>query len=210
MIVFKNNHRLIEVLGLILKITFSSFGGGNALLPNIHTIFVVQKQWINEQEFDQIVLTTNSLPGANVIQLLSYIAIKRLGLWQGMIVTFMGILPNVLLVILLYYLLDFLPRQYLLVINVSVIAAIVGLLIGFIISYFQKAYFSGIRTIYLLAISTFTFLFCFFTPSPFNLPAAIIFLAFLVLLVVSWYRDWKPQTTCCLVNKKTKIQSPKK
>ncbi|MDQ0513846.1 chromate transporter [Mycoplasmoides fastidiosum] len=172
------------VLWVIIQITFTSFGGGNALLPNINSVFVKKYQWIDEEEFQQIIITSNLLPGANVIQVLSYIAIKKLGLFWGSLATFLGVLPHVIFAVGIYYGLTYLPIQYLLIINVAILCAIVGMLVGFVINYLKKAKESGIKTLPLIGLTLFTFVFCFLVPAPFNLPAFAILGLLLVIFSI--------------------------
>ncbi|UWV92884.1 chromate transporter [Mycoplasmopsis cynos] len=71
----------------ILKISFIELGGGNLLTPVIKKEIVENKKLLDVKEFDQIVIVTNMLPGASVIQCISYISIKLLGKVKGIIIT---------------------------------------------------------------------------------------------------------------------------
>ncbi|WP_429996442.1 chromate transporter, partial [Mycoplasmopsis bovis] len=63
-----------RVLWFIIFTSFIGFGGGNALLPIFKRYSVDKYRWLSEKEFEENVILTNMLPGASVIEALSYIA----------------------------------------------------------------------------------------------------------------------------------------
>lgn len=162
------------VFWLIIKISFTAFGGGNALLPTIKFYVIDQYGWVDDQEFEQIIITSNIIPGANVIQVLSYIAIKKLGLFLGTLVTFVAILPHIFLAVGVYYGFSYLEPGYLYVINVAIIIAIVAMLLGFGYTYLKKTRTEGIGLVNLLGLFSFTLAFCLLVPAPFNAPVIVI------------------------------------
>ncbi|BAP00811.1 chromate transport protein [Mycoplasmopsis californica HAZ160_1] len=178
---------------LIIMITFVGFGGGNALMPVIKRYVVDKYGWIDSDEFDKSVVVTNMLPGPMAIQVLSYISIKSLGFWKGMLVVTLGAIPHVLLTIALFFLINLLPLKYLYVVQVGVLVAITGCLIGFGWNYFIKGRKqTGITLWMILFISTLAF--SLFVPVPYNLPIGIM------LLIIAIY------STYYIIKKRTKIR----
>ncbi|WP_391592199.1 Chromate transporter family protein [[Mycoplasma] cavipharyngis] len=182
--------KFMIVFWFIIKTTFIGFGGGNALYPVIHKYAVNKYQWLSEVEFDNIVITSNLVPGTNVVQALSFIAIKQLGFFQGLIVTILGLLPNLFLAIGFYFVLDKLPKAYLFTINIAVITVIVGILIGFSIRYFKQSR-QSIKMPYLIILILISFIFSFFVPSPFNTPGILMIGTFLILLIYAFIKAFK-------------------
>ncbi|WP_429978798.1 chromate transporter, partial [Mycoplasmopsis bovis] len=86
-------------------------------------------RWLSEKEFEENVILTNMLPGASVIEALSYIAFKTLGFWKAMIVIVFGVLPHVIFRFLIFYFTKYIPLKYLFVIEVAVLSTIIGSLI---------------------------------------------------------------------------------
>ncbi|WP_416755670.1 chromate transporter [Mycoplasma sp. VS42A] len=187
-----------EVFLFILKVTIIGFGGGNALMPVIQREAVGKKKWLTEEEFDDIVIVTNMLPGASVIQTLSYIAITLLGKVKGTILTLVAILPHVLLAFaFLVVLTKYLPANYLKIVSVGVLVAIIAFLINFGIRYAKQAH-KTIATPLWIIIFLFSAGYSLFIPAPYNLPVVAI------VVVIGIYSIWYLAT-----RKKRQLSSPK-
>ncbi|OAB48697.1 chromate transporter [Mycoplasmopsis gallinarum] len=170
----------------ILKVSFIGFGGGNALLPVIQNEAVQKRKWLSQEEFDDIVIVTNMLPGPSVIQSISYIAIKELGKFWGSLCTLIAILPHVLFAFALYIAATFLPLEYLWTIAVGVLSTIIGILIVFGWTYMQKTR-KLIKLPLWIFLFLFTFAFCFFVPVPGNLPILVMLAVFLIIALIALF-----------------------
>ncbi|UWV77138.1 chromate transporter [Mycoplasmopsis cynos] len=73
-----------------------------SLTPVIKKEIVENKKLLDVKEFDQIVIVTNMLPGASVIQCISYISIKLLGKVKGIIITLFALFFHILCLVLDY------------------------------------------------------------------------------------------------------------
>ncbi|MFV8480833.1 chromate transporter [Mycoplasma sp. 653B] len=187
-----------EVFLFILKVTIIGFGGGNALMPVIQREAVGKKKWLTEEEFDDIVIVTNMLPGASVIQTLSYIAITLLGKVKGTILTLVAILPHVLLAFaFLVVLTKYLPANYLKIVSVGVLVAIIAFLINFGIRYAKQAHKTMATPLWII-IFLFSAGYSLFIPAPYNLPVVAI------VVVIGIYSIWYLAT-----RKKRQLSSPK-
>ncbi|MFV8473845.1 chromate transporter [Mycoplasma sp. Z407A] len=187
-----------EVFLFILKVTIIGFGGGNALMPVIQREAVGKKKWLTEEEFDDIVIVTNMLPGASVIQTLSYIAITLLGKVKGTILTLVAILPHVLLAfVFLVVLTKYLPANYLKIVSVGVLVAIIAFLINFGIRYAKQAHKTMATPLWII-IFLFSAGYSLFIPAPYNLPVVAI------VVVIGIYSIWYLAT-----RKKRQLSSPK-
>ncbi|MGL4950558.1 MAG: chromate transporter [Mycoplasma sp.] len=166
------------VFWFIVKITFLGFGGGNALFPIIKREAVDKHHWITNDDLDNILITTNMLPGASVPEAISYIAISVLGKVKGIIVTVIALLPHIFLFFGLFVAGEYIPKQYLNILYVAVIPVIIATLIHFVIRYIKQ---SKKELTYPVWIGLFIFStgFCFFVPSPYNIAAIVIVLVIL-------------------------------
>ncbi|MEA4191371.1 chromate transporter [Mycoplasma sp. 2248] len=177
-----------ELFWFIIKVTFIGFGGGNALLPVIKKEAVDNKKWITNEEMDDIVIVTNMLPGASVIQTLSYISISLLGKFKGTLVTLFGILPHVIFAfIFLVILTRYIPSEYLKIISVGVLVSIIAFLIAFAQRYIKQSKQSLKLPVWLI-IMLFSICVSLFVPSPYNLPIfsiVIILFVFAVIFLVN-------------------------
>ncbi|WGI36807.1 chromate transporter [Mesomycoplasma lagogenitalium] len=176
-----------KVFLFIIKCTFIGFGGGNALMPIIKKYAVDEYKWITEEEFDSALVTVNLLPGAAVIEMISYIAITKLGKLWGTIVTLIAIMPHIIVVMALYYLITLLPIKYLYVINVGVLSALIGVIIGFSFKYL-KASRKDLLWYVWIALFILTLAFCLFVPAPFNLPAIPLILGIIFVFIYEFIK----------------------
>ncbi|MEA4276626.1 chromate transporter [Mycoplasma sp. 21DD0573] len=173
-----------ELFSFIIKVTFIGFGGGNALLPVIKKEAVDNKKWITNEEMDDIVIVTNMLPGASVIQTLSYISISLLGKFKGTLVTLLGILPHVIFAfIFLVILTKYIPSEYLKIISVGVLVSIIAFLIAFAQRYIKQSKQSLKLPVWLI-IMLFSICVSLFVPSPYNLPIFSIVIFLFVFAIV--------------------------
>ncbi|CAT05178.1 chromate transporter [Mesomycoplasma conjunctivae] len=187
----KNDHskqkyswkHIFEVLWFLIRLSFISFGGGNAMMPIAYQQAVEKYKWMTKNEFDETVVMVNLLPGPSSLQMLSYIAIKKLGRWLGFTVTLVAFLPHMIFGLILLYFVRFLPPRYLLVTNLGIITTIIGVLLGFSIQYFRNSYKSLSLPLYISVLIS-TFVYCFFIPSPYNLsiiPILVIVVIYTIL-----------------------------
>lgn len=183
--------KILEVIIFILKVTFVGFGGGNAMNAIIKKEAVANKKWITEDEFDKLIITTNLIPGPSVVEALVFISIKVLGKTKGILVSFVGIIPHLLLAIGVFMLLDtFVPKKYLLIINIAVIPVIAAALISFSISYF-KASKKMLKLPMTFLISSITIIFSLFIPAPWNIPAFVIVAIIIIVVSVNAIKNRK-------------------
>ena len=94
-----DKHRnLKEVVLLFLKLGFTAFGGPAAHLAITHNEVVKRREWLNDEQFLDLVGATNLIPGPNAVELTIHLSFLRAG-WPGF---FLGglsyIVPSVLIV----------------------------------------------------------------------------------------------------------------
>lgn len=177
---------IIHLIIFILKITFIGFGGGNALMPIIKKEAVDKRKWITNSEFDDIVIVTNMLPGASVIQTISYICIHLLGKFKGILVTLFAILPHVLIAFVFLILSNYLPKEYIKILSIGVLISIISFLIDFGMRYLKQSQ-QSIYTPLWLVIFLFSFIYCFFVPSPYNIPVVAILFVMIIYTFLYFY-----------------------
>lgn len=180
-----------EVFLFIFKCTFVGFGGGNALMPIIKKEAVDKRKWLDEKEFDNLVITSNMIPGPSVVEALSYISMKQLGKVKGAIVALLAILPHIMMFMALFVVAEqFLPTKYLYVIAASVMPVIVGILIVFGWRYIKQ---TRKELPFWVWFSIFIFTLCFtiFIPSPANIPAIVMVAVIFCIFAFSFIKGRK-------------------
>jgi len=84
-----------------LKIGFTGFGGGIAVLTQIRNVVVQQRAWLREHDFIEALALGQSLPGTSAGNAVTYIGFRLRG-WRGAAVSLFGfILPSMLMMIVL-------------------------------------------------------------------------------------------------------------
>ncbi len=84
-----------------LKIGVSGFGGGFAVLSQIRHLVVLERRWLNENDFVEALALGQSLPGTAAGNAVTYIGFRLRG-WRGASVSLAGfILPSMLMMIVL-------------------------------------------------------------------------------------------------------------
>ena len=93
--------RLITMFLSFFKIGAFTFGGGYAMIPLIEREVVGNKQWISKEEFTDILVISQSFPGAMPVNSSLFIGYK-LGGVVGAIIALLGvILPSFLIILLI-------------------------------------------------------------------------------------------------------------
>lgn len=181
--------KMFEVFWFVLKCTLVGFGGGNALMPVIKREAVDHKNWINEKDFDDLVITTNMLPGPSVIEALAFISIKVLGKWKGTLVVLLGLLPHLFIPLTLYILgTKFLPLEWLFALNIAITPVIIGMILAFAWRYIVKSK-NELSWPLGLALLIFTVIFSLFVPSPWNISAFVMIGVIILVPLIGYIKD---------------------
>jgi len=89
-----------------LKIGFTGFGGGFAVLTQLRHLVVLERRWLGEHDFVEALALGQSLPGTSAGNAVTYLGFRLRG-WRGATVSLTGfILPSMLMMIALGALYD--------------------------------------------------------------------------------------------------------
>lgn len=90
----------LRLLGWVfLKLGLTGFGGGIAVIAQIRSLVVSERQWLSEEEFLDAVSLAQSLPGANAANAITYIGLRLAGLRGAVVSVVAFILPSFLMMI---------------------------------------------------------------------------------------------------------------
>jgi chromate transporter len=100
----KTGGKLKELALLFFRLGVTAFGGPPAHIAMMHDEVVTRRNWMNEQQFLDLMGATNLIPGPNSTQMALHMGYSRAG-WRGMLVSgSCFILPAAFLVLLLTWL----------------------------------------------------------------------------------------------------------
>ncbi|MGL4183762.1 MAG: chromate transporter [Metamycoplasmataceae bacterium] len=181
-----------QLFWLFLKISFFSFGGGNSMFSMIKSYCVDKYHFIKQKDIDDILIVTNSIPGASAIEGIYYISFliiksKR----KAALITIFSLIPHTLLFLFLFILgINYIPEKYLKIIYVAVIPIIIALVLNLTIRYI-KIKKNGIPVTIHWLIFVITLSFSFFVPVPWNIPIFIIIFFVICLLIFNFFKKRK-------------------
>ena len=78
----------------MIKIGIFTFGGGYAMIALLENEFVSKKEWIDKDEFIDMVAIAESTPGPIAINAATYIGYKLLGFWGSLTATVAICIPS--------------------------------------------------------------------------------------------------------------------
>ena len=93
--------RLIKMFISFFKIGAFTFGGGYAMIPLIEAEVVDKHKWLDKEEFMDILVVSQSLPGALAINCSTFIGYKIHGVLGGVIAMLAVTLPSFIIILLL-------------------------------------------------------------------------------------------------------------
>lgn len=170
------------VFWIIMKCSLISFGGGNAIFPVLKTEIVEKRPWLTTEEFNDLIVKTNLLPGASVVQAFTYISIKLLGFWLGMLLSFLATLPHVILFFVIFWGISYLPERYLWIVSIAVLPTIAGIVLAFTVQFMHKN-IKSLHPIIFWTIFLISFLVTIFLPTPFNAPVFVMIIIILYAVI---------------------------
>ena len=83
------------------KIGAFTLGGGYAMIPIMEQEFVDKNQWMDKQEFMDIMVVAQTTPGIFAIDMASHIGYKLKGVWGGIVGAIGIALPSIIAILII-------------------------------------------------------------------------------------------------------------
>ncbi|WBV61259.1 chromate efflux transporter [Chryseobacterium camelliae] len=135
-----NNQNLKELAKLFLKLGIIGFGGPAAHIAMMQKEVVIEKKWLTDQEFLDLIGATNLIPGPNSTEMAIHIGRKKAG-WKGLIVAGLCfIFPSVIITgifAILYKKYGQLPEVYPFIYGIK--PAIIAIILGAVFPLAKKS-----------------------------------------------------------------------
>ncbi len=90
-----------EMFFTFSKIGSFTLGGGYAMVPLMEKEIVDQKQWLNKEEFIDILAVSQAMPGLFAMNMASHIGHKLRGTWGGIVSALAVALPSIIAILLI-------------------------------------------------------------------------------------------------------------
>jgi chromate transporter len=120
---------LYKIFISCVRLSLFSFGGGVASISLIHKEFVQKHNFLSDNEFKDVVMIANAMPGATMIQLITYIAKKQAGLLGFLISFFVIVFPvPMLLSLVLFYAYSNIDINYITKVSKGILPAVLSML----------------------------------------------------------------------------------
>ena len=92
---------IFEIFLSIFKIGAFTFGGGYAMIPLVEQEVVNNKKWLNKDEFMDVLVVAQSLPGAMAINASIFLGYRIAGILGAISALIAVILPSFIIIILI-------------------------------------------------------------------------------------------------------------
>ncbi len=151
--------KLIELFISIFKIGAFTFGGGYAMIPLIEEEIVNNKRWLSKEEFVDILIVAQSLPGALAVNTSIFLGYKISGILGALTALMAVILPSffIILIIAIFFM-QFRDNYYVNAAFKGITAAVPMLVLVGAIS-LSKGLSKNIRTILTITIALIALIF---------------------------------------------------
>lgn len=94
-------NKIIEMFIAFFKIGAFTFGGGYAMIPLIEEEVVNNKKWLEKEEFMDVLVVSQSLPGALAVNCSIFLGYKIGGLIGAIMALLEVILPSFIIIIII-------------------------------------------------------------------------------------------------------------
>ena len=133
-----NNYYECFISGV--KIAFLSFGGGASAIPFMKKEYLDNRKWVTEDEFSDMVVLSNLLPGPTISQIVMLVSKKKAG-YIGALAGLFGLLftTPILLIILLKFMSTFFSKENLEKLTIAILPVIIFMLVSFIFDFYKKS-----------------------------------------------------------------------
>lgn len=145
--------KLLEMFLSFFKIGAVTFGGGYAMIPLIEEEVVKNKKWITKEEFLDILVISQSFPGALAVNCSTFIGYKIGGMLGGIIGILGVILPSFFIILIIaMFLMGFRDNYYVNLAFKGINAAVPMMVLVAIVSLAKSIKINWINCIIILII----------------------------------------------------------
>ncbi|WBW98728.1 chromate transporter [Oceanirhabdus sp. W0125-5] len=151
--------QIFQMFFCFLKIGAFTFGGGYAMIPLIEKEFVDNKGWISKDDFVDIIVLSQSLPGALAVNSSLFVGYKIRGVIGALLALLGVVIPSFCIIIIISILFVKFRNNPIVIQGFNGIKAAVPMLVLFAIISLGKSLKKNIPTLSIMVISIFLLLY---------------------------------------------------
>ncbi len=134
-----------EIFSSFFKIGLGTIGGGFAMLPMMEREIVERHQWLDKDDFLDVLAIAQASPGIFAVNMASHIGYKLGGIRLALIASFANILPSILIILAIAMVLaEFRDSQYVNYCFMAIRPVVVALILAPVFSLTKHAKLNGI------------------------------------------------------------------
>ncbi|WP_081735453.1 chromate transporter [Paenibacillus gorillae] len=181
-----------ELSWAMIKTGILGYGGGPSVIPLIRYEAVTRYNWINDEEFAEILALANALPGPIATKMAAYLGYRKQG-WLGATVAVLAhILPSSVAMIVLLSVVDALSGSAVIQGMIAAVIPVIAVMLGVMAYEFGNRALKGLGAVFGIAMCAIAFLLL----QILHVHDAIVIILFLAygavhFNVIRRFRDWK-------------------
>lgn len=145
--------KILQMFVSFLKIGAFTFGGGYAMIPIIEEEFVNKRKWITKEDFMDILVVSQSFPGAMAVNCSTFVGYKIGGVIGGIMGLLGVVLPSfIIIIIVAVFFMQFRTNYYVDLVFKGISAAVPMLVLAGVIS-LAKGVKKNIRNAIIMVIA---------------------------------------------------------
>ncbi len=91
---------LVELFLVFFKLGIFTIGGGIAMLPLLRQAIVEDKKWFTDEEFTDIIVVSQGLPGVVAVNMATFVGYRKRGFAGSLVSTIGVIMPSFMIILL--------------------------------------------------------------------------------------------------------------
>ncbi|WP_195576310.1 chromate transporter [Paenibacillus sp. 1001270B_150601_E10] len=168
--------RYWQLIAAMVRTGVLGYGGGPSVIPLIQHEAVNRYQWIDEEEFGDVLALAKALPGPIATKMAGQLGYRLLGYPGAAVAIIAHILPSSVAMITLMSIVQVLSHSRIIQGMIQGVAPVIAVMIGMIAYDFTERVFSGLGKWFAI----FTLVLCFVLMQIFSLHPAILIVVFLL------------------------------
>lgn len=134
----------IQLTWAMSKTGILGYGGGPSVIPLIRYEAVTHYQWMDDEEFGEILAIANALPGPIATKMAAYLGYSQKGVLGSIVAVLAHILPSVIAMICLLSFVQYLSSSPVIQGMIAAVLPVISVMLGVMAYEFAKRAYKGL------------------------------------------------------------------